>query len=149
MTWSFALTENGDLALGSKGFATVTNERKLVQDLKYEILQKRGTYRYEREYGSNLEEDVIGNVPQSFEDIEIQIESEIAEVVRRHQRRQLARAKYDKMTYGAATLTAKEVVMSFTITKLIQNQTSVEVEVELMTAGSNPEMYPIKLSLNV
>jgi len=53
------------------------------------------------------------------------------------------------MTYGAATLTAKEVVMDFTITKMVQDQTAINVEIELTTAGSNPAAYPIKLTLNM
>ena len=149
MTWSLGLTKNGDLALGSQGFAKVSNENKLVQDLKYELLQRRGSYRYAKEYGSNLEENMIGAVPASFEEAALKIEADIAEIIRRHQRRQLIRAKSDKMTYGAATLTAKEVVMDFTITKMVQDQTAINVEIELTTAGSNPAAYPIKLTLNM
>lgn len=149
MSWSLGLTKTGDLALGGSQLAKVSNEQKLVQDLKYEILQKRGSYRYEREYGSILDENYIGKVPSSLSDIRLQIESEISEIIRRYQRRQLARAKSDKMSYGAATLTAREVVIDFQITKFMQNQTAIDIEINLITASGNPSIYPVKLEINI
>lgn len=149
MSWSLGLTQTGDLALGGNTLAKVTNEQKLVQDLKYELLQKRGSYRYEREYGSTLDEKYIGKVPNSFNEIRLQIESEISEIIRRYQRRQLARAKSDKMSYGAATLTAREVVVDFQIIKFVQNQTAIDIEINLTTASSNPSIYPVKLEINI
>lgn len=147
MTWSIGLTNTGDLALGGNQLAKVSNEQKLIQDLKCELLEKRGYNKFYQNYGSNLENQIIGNVFNSPSDIELQIETEIADVIRRHQARQLSRAKADKMSFGKATLTAREVVMDFQIIKFEQSEDSVDIIIELTTAKGNPEVYPIALTL--
>jgi phage baseplate assembly protein W len=149
MTWSIGLTEDGDLALGSKGLAKVANEQKLMQDIKCELLEKRGSNRFNENYGSSLENKIIGTTPNSLNDLHLQIETEIAAVVNRYKARQLSRAKVDKMSFGKATLTAREVVMDFQITKLEQNLTAANVEINFITAKANPEAYPIKLSVSL
>jgi hypothetical protein len=161
MTWSLKLTETGDLALGSKGLGVVTNEAKLSQDIKYELLEKRGETSLYPDYGSTIDQDLISSVVSdlkygpthtnrySSDELSLALESKIAEVMQRYQRRQLARAKVDKMALGVATLTPAEVLINSNISSIVQNQTAITVQMDLLTAKSNPDAYPIKLTVSM
>jgi len=146
MTWSLGLTADGDLALGGKGLAKVANEQKLVQDLRCEILQAKGTNKFDVNYGSDINNSIIGEVDVEYSNLKI--ESEIADIIRRYQTRQLIRAKADKMSLGVATLTMKEVVVDFAITQIFQNKTALNVNIDLTTAKSTTE-YPIQLTISM
>jgi phage baseplate assembly protein W len=156
MTWSLKLTPDGDLALGSASLGKVANEDKLIQDLKYELREKRGSDISNPDYGSNLDNEIGSNSEYSsvygdgqVGDINIRIESDIAEVIRRYQKRQLARAMSDKMIRGAATLTPREAVVDFQVSEIVQNQTGVNVKINITTAKSNPNGYPVELNLSL
>ena len=149
MTWSLGLTADGDLALGSHGFVQVSNEQKLVQDLRCELLEPKNTNKFYPNYGSKLDENLIGEVITNQEDLGLQIESEIADVINRYKNRQFVRAKADKMTFGKATLTRREVLIDFSITRLEQNEGAANVEINLTTAKTNPGGAPITLLLSM
>ena len=155
MTWSLRLDESGDLALGGKGLDTVTKEKKLVQDLKCELLEKKGEYPFNPNYGSLLEDDLIAELQNtsvstklSRDEVIVQIESHIGEVINRYQKKQLGRAKADKMSRGKATLTPEEVVVDFAIVNAVQNLTTVKVEVRLTTAATNKNAYEDTYAFN-
>ena len=156
MTWSLKLTSDGDLALGGASLGKVANEEKLIQDLKYEFLEKKGSDPLNPDYGSNLDNQIGSNFTSSYandiyqvSELNIKIESDVADVIRRYQQRQLARAKSDKMIRGAATLTPKEAVVNFQINEIVQNQTSVNVKIDITTASASPNGYPVQLSLTI
>lgn len=149
MTWSLGLTASGDLALSGNSLAKVSNAEKLKQDLKCEFLEEKGTNKFYLNYGSNIDSQVIGETYTNFDQIAMLIEAEIGDVIRRHQSRQLSRAKSDAMQYGKATLTKNEVVVDFRIAKLYQEINAVYIEIDLITASSNPSIYPVKLTLTV
>lgn len=154
MTWSLKLTSDGDLALGSASLGKVANEEKLIQDLKYELRELKGSDPANPDYGSNLDNEIGSNSAYSYGsgemgDISIRLESDIAEVLRRYQKRQLSRAMSDKMTWGAATLTPREAVVDFQIIEVAQNQTGVNVKINITTAKSNPNGYPVQLTLSL
>jgi hypothetical protein len=145
MTWSLKLNPDGDLSLGGKGLGTVTNEAKLVQDLRCELLEKKGTNKFNPDFGSSLDEDLIAN----SETVQLDIESHISEVVGKYQTRQLNRAKLDKLSWGKATLTPAEVLLNYSIADIAQYETTVSVNVLLTTAAHNPNSYPIPLTLSL
>ena len=156
MTWSLKLTPDGDLALGGASLGKVANEDKLLQDLKYELREEKGSDLSDPSYGSNLSSE-IGSSPaysssggtDRMGDIGVRIESDIAEVIRRYQKRQLSRAMSDKMSRGVATLTPREAVVDFSVDEIIQNQTTVDVKINITTAKSNPSGYPVQLTLSI
>jgi hypothetical protein len=160
MTWSLGLTTTGDLALGSKGLAKVTNEQKLIQDLRNELLTKSGDDPLYPTYGTSIENDLIAKTitsaathstrasVYSSDEASVLIEGLIAEVIQRHQQRQLGRAKIDKITYGAATLTPAEVVINFNVNHVLQNNDELYVKIDVTTAKNNTSAYPIELTLS-
>jgi phage baseplate assembly protein W len=149
MTWSLKLTADGDLALGSHGFAEVANEEKLIQDLRCELLEPKGLNPLNPQYGSNLEGELSSDFMTTDNELMTRIEADIMEVIKSYQDRQLARAKYDKMVRGSATLTPKEVVVAAQISNFVPNQTSVNVTVDITTASSSPTQYPVQLNLTI
>lgn len=108
MTWSFHI-KNGDLNFaGPGGFATVTGQQKLVQDLKNWFLEPQGTDPFHLDYGAILDggtladgsqaDPIIGNV-LSAEAI-VLIESEVRRVLSAYQQQQLNRLNAESALYG-------------------------------------------------
>jgi hypothetical protein len=156
MTWSLKLTEDGDLALGGSALGKVANEEKLIQDLRCELIQEKGSDFINPTYGSDLNEEIASDLmfTQSasgyqVDEVSLHIESAIADVIRRYQQRQLSRAMSDKMSRGTATLTTREVVVNFDIQDVIQNETNVSVIIDITTAKTAPDRYPVKLTIDL
>ena len=119
MTWSFQ-TRNGDLNLGGAGgFATVTGQQKLTQDLKNWLLEPRGTDPIHPDFGAVLDggllpdgseaDSLIGN-ELSGETL-ILIESEVRRVLGSYQQQQLDRITAESALYGGKnTFSAGEIL---------------------------------------
>jgi hypothetical protein len=118
MSWSLEI-RNGDFALTGSNLGTLKGSEKMLQDLRHYILERMGTDTAHPGYGSLIDggvtpdgtvhRGVIGN--PNFDFAQLEVEADIARIIREYQGRQLSRAKYDKMTYGRATLTPDEVVL--------------------------------------
>lgn len=146
MTWSLHL-KNGDLNFsGPGGFATVSGEQKLVQDLKCWILEPRGTDPLHPDYGSTLDggtlpdgteiESVIGDVI-SAESL-ITIESEIRRVLQAYQQQQLDRLTRENALYGGKnTFAASEILQSVVAVNVQQVADTVFVQCVIQTANGS------------
>jgi hypothetical protein len=152
MSWSLQLS-HGDFTVSQAQFGTVTNESKLVQDLRCALLQKMGSDLLHTDFGSVIDggigpdgsyvEGVVGE--NDIDMAVLFIESEIQRVVRAHQARQLARAKADRSTYGRATLGPREVVIGLANIAIIQDQDILNVAVTLQVGSG--EMIDINVPL--
>lgn len=146
MTWSLKL-QNGDLAIGGNGLEKATDEQKLTQDLRCHILQRAGDNDLHPSFGSFLDggitpdgqikQSIIGMDDQSLAASMIQIE--IQRILSNYQDSQLARAKRDKIHYGKATLTRKEVLFGVNGIRINSNMDNLYVTVSLVTGdrGAN------------
>ena len=151
MTWSLAL-QNGDLSLNSSnGFETVTNEDKLVQDLRCHLLEKMGDDDLHPEFGSLLNGGTLpdgtshnGYIGEQDDDITVLgIQSEITRVVNNYQEQTLARAKTDKLTYGKATLTHGEVLYDLNAVKVQKDLDKVNITIDFTSAKNNQKTLEI------
>jgi len=108
MTWSFHV-KNGDLNFaGPGGFATVTGQQKLVQDLKNWLLEPRGTDPFHPDYGSVLDGGVMPDGTEAISTIGglvtgeamLNIEAEIRRVLVGYQQMQFDRINREHAQYG-------------------------------------------------
>lgn len=149
MTWSLGLTSSGDLALGSNGLAQVANEKKLVQDLRCELLEEKNTNQFYPNYGSTLDSNVIGETIYDESDLELRIESELSDLINRYKQRQLVKAKSDMMIFGKAYLTKREALVDFRMKNFKFFEGAADIEVELVTYSANPSFFPTTITLSI
>lgn len=129
MTWSFQIY-NGDLNFaGPGGFATVTGQQKLVQDVKNWLLEPRGTDPFHPDFGSILDgglasdgsaiEGSIGSLITS--EALLVVESEIRRVLNAYQQQQVARLSREAPLYGGLnTFSAGEILASVDDVQVVQ-----------------------------
>lgn len=146
MSWSFQL-KNGDLNFaGPGGFATVTGQQKLVQDLKDWLLEPRGSDPFHPDYGSILDggiasdgtviEGSIGSVITS--ESLLTIESEIRRVLGAYQQVQIQRLQRESALYnGLNTFSAGEILSSIDDVQVIQVGDTILVTVFITTGDGN------------
>jgi hypothetical protein len=152
MTWSLKL-QNGDLALGGKGFQKATDDEKLIQDLRCHLLQKMGENDLHPTFGSLLDGGVMpdGQLKQSLIGMNDQnlaaslIQIEIQRILSNYQDAQLARAKQDKIHYGKATLTKKEVLFAINSIQVTANMDNLYVLISLTTGTSGAKILEMTL----
>jgi hypothetical protein len=154
MTYSLKL-QNGDLVIGPKGLESVDNASKIIQDLTLELRQKMGDNFLHPEYGSLIDggvrpdgssiASIIGEDDQSL--VEMRIRSEISRIASNYQARQLARAKADKMNYGAQTLTKGEILLGIESINITQIFDQMKVDVTLSTGNQSTETIEILLDI--
>lgn len=108
MTWSFHV-KNGDLNFaGPGGFATVTGQQKLVQDLKNWLLEPRGTDPFHPDYGSVLDggvmpdgREVVSTIGSTIDgEAQLNIEAEVRRILTSYQQIQLDRINRESVVYG-------------------------------------------------
>ena len=121
MTWSYAIV-NGDLSFaGPGGYATVSGQSKLLQDLRNWLLEPRGTDPIHPDYGSTLDggtlpdgssaDSVIGELMTSAN--LLTLESEVRRVLAAYQQQQLDRITSEAALYnGKNTFSASEILAS-------------------------------------
>lgn len=142
MAWSLAL-RNGDLTLGQAQYGTVTNEAKLVQDLRCWILERMGTDDMHPNFGALIDGGTAADGTEragviGTTDIDLAqtlVESEIWRIVREYQAQQLARAKSERQTYGKTTFTKGEVLVRLEHVELQQSLDSLNVHLFIVTAA--------------
>lgn len=143
MTWSFRVS-NGDLVLNSDGFATVTNENKLVQDFRHFLLTHMGSDSNNNWYGSVIDGGIQPSghtIPSviartDWQYIKMDIESEIRRVATVYQNLQVERAKNDRQRYNKTTFTTGEVLVAINSVDFKQNADTLFVTINLATARS-------------
>jgi hypothetical protein len=153
MTWSLKL-KNGDLERNGSQLAKATNEVKMVQDLRIQFLQKMGIDDLHPDFGSLLDggvttdgivhESLIGTPDRNK--AKLSIESEIYRVINDYQARQLSRAKMDKMVYGKATLTQREVVLSVDSINISDNLDAIDVSITITTGAKTLQNIELSVS---
>lgn len=147
MTYSLQVF-NGDLNFGGPGgFAIVTGQNKLIQDLKDWILEPRGTDPIHPDYGALLDGGalpdgtvqgpIIGDLitPATM----ILIESEVRRILGAYQQQQLDRLNREMVQYGGKnTFSMGEVLLAINGVTLQQVSDTVLVNVSITTGdGSN------------
>lgn len=154
MSWSLQI-QNGDLAFGSNGFATVNGGQKLIQDLRCAVLEPAGDDPMHPTFGSVIDGGVDSNgITQSGVIGEPNdsasatfVGAEIQRVCRAYQSQQIARNSSDVSIYGKSTLTADEALLE--IGQITVNQTTdhILITTQLQTgSGSLPLAIPFSTS---
>lgn len=155
MTWSFQI-KNGDLNIsGPGGYATVTGQQKLIQDLKNWLLTPRGTDPFNPDYGSILDGGVMddGTVIESSigtlitPEALVSIEAEIRRVLNAYQQQQLARLTREAPLYGGLnTFAAGEILGSVDDVEVTQVGAVVVCQVSITTGDGNAISFSQPLS---
>ena len=150
MTWSLAIT-NGDLSLaGPGGYATVTGQQKLLQDLRNWILEPRGTDPNHPDYGCTLDggtlpdgtyaDSLIGDLITT-ENL-LTIESEVRRVLAAYQQQQLDRITSEAGLYsGKNTFSAGEILQSVDAVNIQQVADMVFVQCVVTTADGDQTSF--------
>lgn len=155
MSWSFHI-KNGDLNLaGPGGFATVSGQQKLIQDLKNWILTPRGTDPMHPDYGSVLDGGMLpdGTQVNSFlgglftsENL-VEIESEVRRALAAYQQQQLDRLTRESALYGGKnTFSAGEILVSVDDVSLQQVGDTVLVTCLISTGNGDQLSFSQALS---
>jgi hypothetical protein len=146
VSWSFHV-KNGDLNFaGPGGFATVTGQQKLVQDLKNWLLEPRGTDPFHPDYGSVLDggtlpdgtsvNSQIGNLVSG--EILLNIEAEVRRILTGYQQQQLDRLNRETLLYGGKnTFNSSEILASIEDVVIQQLGDVVLVRCVLRTASGD------------
>lgn len=155
MSWSFHI-KNGDLNLaGPGGFATVTGQQKLIQDLKNWLLSPRGVDPMHPDFGSVLDGGVLPNGAQvdSFiggvitSEALVEIEGEIRRILASYQQQQLDRLTRENTLFGGRnTFSAGEILASITDVQLQQVGDTVLVTCVIETASGDQLSFSQALS---
>lgn len=148
MSWSLKI-QNGDLALGSASYGTVTGSHKLVQDLRCYLLEHIGTDPLHPDYGSMLDggrlpdgTEVPGYIGMQNDNFTMtEINAEIRRIVNQYQALQLDRARSDRNIYGKATFTKGEVLLGVSAIEFENNMDSLNITIGLITGDdTNPDL---------
>lgn len=155
MTWSFH-TKNGDLNFaGPGGFATVTGQQKLIQDLKNWLLEPRGTDPIHPDYGAILDGGTLpdGSYADSIIGGELSgealvlIESEVRRVLGAYQQQQLDRLTREMALYGGKnTFSMGEILVGVTGVALQQVSDAVLVTCTIQTGDGDQLSFTQPLS---
>ena len=151
MSWSLQLRA-GDLVVGGASFGVVTEQNKLVQDLRCAILERMGTDEDHPWFGSLIDGGRLNGVEQEsliattdWNVAVLQVESEIRRIADQYQKQQIARVEQDRTVYGKPTLTPGEILMGISNIQFFQAQDNLLCRVTLIT-GADTEI-PINVPL--
>lgn len=151
MSWSLQL-RNGDLTIGGASLGVVTNQAKLVQDLRCAILERMGTDPDHPWFGSLIDGGRLNGVEQpsliattNWNVAALTIEAEIRRIVGQYQTQQINRSQADRTSYGKPTLTPEELLMNVANIEFFQAQDNLLCRVTLVT-GAGTEL-PINVPL--
>jgi hypothetical protein len=153
MSWSLEI-RNGDLALRGIQFGKVTDNQKLVQDLRAALLEPQGTDDAHLNYGSVIDggrrpdgtevHSLLGSV--NWERVAMELESEIRRIGNDYQKNQLIRAQSDRLTYGSSTLSNHEILYSITNIDMIQAQDALLCNITLQTGSGEEKTILLPIS---
>ena len=146
MTWSLHVTR-GDLALTGGHLTTVSNEAKLIQDLRHYLLERMGTDDLHPQYGSLIDGGTLPsgrNVPSpiggwDWDAITTDIEVDIRRITAAYQRMQLSRAKSDRLRYNKTSLTAGEILAELSFVNFEQQLDKLHVHIGVVS-GTGQEL---------
>lgn len=152
MTWSLQVSR-GDLALSGGSLGTVSNENKLLQDLRHYLLERMGTDDLHPGYGSLIDGGTLPsgrNVPSAiggwdFRSLKVDIEMDIRRIAVEYQRRQLARAKSDRLRYNKTTLTPGEILAELSFIEFTQNEDALLVNIGVVSGSGQQVETVLKL----
>jgi hypothetical protein len=143
MSYSFHI-KNGDMNLsGPGGFAIVSGQQKLVQDLKNWLLEPRGTDASHPEYGSIIDGGIQpdGSIVQSSigttidDERLLDIETEIRRVLLAYQQQQIDRLQKEVVQYnGKNTFSPGEILRSVESVDVAQLDNAVIVKITILTS---------------
>ena len=149
MSWSLQL-RGGDLVIDGSSFATITDQTKLVQDLRCAILERMGTDEDHPWFGSLIDGGRLNGVEQpsliatgDWSTAVLTVEGEIRRIVDQYQKQQIARSERDRSSYGKPTLTPGEILMGVGDITFYQAQDNLLCRVTLITGADG------RLTLNV
>jgi hypothetical protein len=136
--------------IGGSSFGTVTNQNKLVQDLRCAILERMGTDEDHPWFGSLIDGGRLNGTEQpsiiatdDWDVAVLAVEGEIRRIVDQYQKQQIIRTERDRTNYGKPTLTPAELLMGIGNIQFFQAQDNLLCRVTL-TTGADSE-----LSINV
>lgn len=138
--------------VGGASFGTVTQQTKLVQDLRCAILERMGTDEDHPWFGSLIDGGRLNGVDQEsligtsdWNLAVLSIESEIRRIVDQYQKQQILRTEQDRTTYGKPTLTPGELLMGISNVQFFQAQDNLLCRITLVT-GADAEI-PLNIPL--
>lgn len=138
--------------VGGASFGTVTQQTKLVQDLRCAILERMGTDEDHPWFGSLIDGGRLNGVNQEsligtsdWNLAVLSIESEIRRIVDQYQKQQILRTEQDRTTYGKPTLTPGELLMGISNVQFFQAQDNLLCRITLVT-GADAEI-PLNIPL--
>lgn len=154
MSWSLEL-RSGDLTIGNAAFGTVTNQQKLVQDLRCAILERMGTDDDHPWFGSLIDGGRLNGVEQEsiigtddWNTAVLAVESEIRRIVDLYQKAQILRSEKDRMTYGKPTLMPAELLMAVSSIEFYQAQDNLLCRITIVTGAGSDTKINVPLGTN-
>lgn len=154
MSWSLQL-RGGDLVIGGSSFGTVTNQNKLVQDLRCAILERMGTDEDHPWFGSLIDGGRLNGTEQSsiiatdnWDVAVLAVEGEIRRIVDQYQKQQIVRNEQDRTNYGKPTLTPGELLMGVGSIQFYQAQDNLLCRVTLITGVDSELTVNVPLGTN-
>lgn len=154
MSWSLQL-RGGDLTIGGASFGVVTQQQKLVQDLRCAILERMGTDPDHSWFGSLIDGGRLNGVEQesiiatdNWDVAVLAVESEIRRIVDLYQKQQILRTEQDRTTYGKPTLTPGELLMGVGNLEFFQAQDNLLCRVTLVTGADQNIQVNVPLGTN-
>jgi hypothetical protein len=151
MSWSLQLRA-GDLATGGASFGIVSDQAKLVQDLRCAILERMGTDPDHPWFGSLIDGGRLNGVEQEsliattdWNVAVLAVESEIRRIVDQYQKAQIVRSEQDRISYGKPTLTPGELLMGVSGIEFFQAQDNLLCRIALTTGADS--VIPINVPL--
>lgn len=125
--------QNGDLALGPAGFAMVTGESKLRQDLSIALREPYGSDRFHPKWGSTLPTFVGLSTQAGTLSI---VRSEVFRVVKNYVNSRLSQMQRDAIDGARPRYSTNEVVQTVDDVLVRQDQDRLVVKVSLTTLAA-------------
>lgn len=122
--------QNGDLVLGHGGFATVSGQNKVRQDLSCALREPIGTDRFHPAWGSILHQ-YIGTAFSA--DTAMLIESEVYRVVQNYMLTRSSTLQHQNLNGGKSRFRAEEIISSINDVEVSQQEDRCFVRVSLTT----------------
>lgn len=154
MSWSLQL-RGGDLVIGGASLGIVTQQQKLVQDLRCALLERMGTDEDHTWFGSLIDggrlngveqESLIGTTDWNL--AVLTVESEIRRIVDQYQKQQITRTEADRTVYGKPTLTPGELLMGISNIEFFQAQDNLMCRITLVTGADSEIQINVPLGTN-
>lgn len=136
MSFSLAI-KHGDLSLNGNSFETVSEEKKLLQDLRCALLTPTKFYENYPQYGSNLE-TIIGE--DNWKKAAAIARAEIQRVCAEYQSRQIARNQSDAAKYGRMTIGINETLLKIRDIEMIQVENKLIIKIKLEVGKGEIEL---------